>query len=44
MLYDYDWPSWQDWLVVSLAWALASCWRSACWVFRKFSARVVEEL
>jgi ABC-2 type transport system permease protein len=42
MLYDYVWPSWQDWFVVT-------CWAAIALgigtlVFRKFSARVVEEL
>lgn len=42
MLYDYTWPSWQDWLVVS-AWA-GIVLALGMWVFGKFSARVVEEL
>ena len=42
MLYDYVWPSWQDWLVVGL-WAGIVLGLGA-WVFHKFSARVVEEL
>src|SRR6478609_4188504 len=40
MLYDYVWPSWEDWAVVSL-WA-AIALGAGTLVFRKFSARVVE--
>jgi ABC-2 type transport system permease protein len=42
MLYDYVWPSWQDWFVVSV-WAAIALGIGAL-VFNKFSARVVEEL
>jgi ABC-2 type transport system permease protein len=42
MLYDFMWPSWQDWLVVT-AWAGATLGLGLL-VFRRFSARVVEEL
>jgi ABC-2 type transport system permease protein len=42
MLYDYVWPSWEDWAVVTL-WAAIALGAGAL-VFRKFSARVVEEL
>lgn len=42
MLYDYQWPSLADWLGV-LAWVAVSLGLGLL-VFRKFSARVVEEL
>ena len=42
MLYDYVWPSWQDWFVVA-AWAAIALVIGSL-VFNKFSARVVEEL
>ena len=42
MLYDFEWPNWSVW-VGSLAWALAVLAIGAS-VFRKFSARMVEEL
>lgn len=42
MLYDFAWPHWTVWLG-SLAWALVVLWIGST-VFRKFSARMVEEL
>ncbi len=42
MLYDFAWPEWQYW-AGSLAWALVAL-TGGLLVFRKFSARVVEEL
>ncbi|MBM9467709.1 ABC transporter permease [Nakamurella leprariae] len=42
MLYDFQWPSWQDWAVVTV-WAGAVLGLGLL-VFRRFSARVVEEL
>lgn len=42
MLYDYVWPSWQDWLVVCVWTGIVLA--IGTYVFRKFSARVVEEL
>ena len=42
VLYDFDVPSLSRWLIM-LAWAAASM-AIGSWVFRKFSARIVEEL
>lgn len=42
MLYDYQWPDWQDW-VACMAWAALALGVGVL-VFRRFSARVVEEL
>lgn len=42
MLYDYELPSWQNW-VGSLAWAVVALALGTV-IFRKFSARLVEEL
>ena len=42
MLYDYEWPSWQDWFGCAV-WAVLALGLGIV-VFRKFSARVVEEL
>lgn len=42
MLYDYAWPSWRVWLGC-LIWALVALGLGVT-VFRRFSARVVEEL
>jgi ABC-2 type transport system permease protein len=42
MLYDFAWPSWQNWLGCTV-WA-AVVLGAGILVFRKFSARVVEEL
>lgn len=42
MLYDFAWPSWRVWLAC-LLWALAALGAGVL-VFRRFSARVVEEL
>jgi ABC-2 type transport system permease protein len=42
MLYDFVWPTWQDWTVIGL-WAALTLGLGTL-VFRKFSARVVEEL
>jgi ABC-2 type transport system permease protein len=42
MLYDFAWPSWQAWLGCVI-WALVAL-GAGILVFRRFSARVVEEL
>lgn len=42
MLYDYVWPSWRDWFAVTVWTVLVLALGTV--VFRKFSARVVEEL
>jgi ABC-2 type transport system permease protein len=42
MLYDFEWPRWQDWLIV-VGWAGIALGLGLL-VFRRFSARVVEEL